>query len=946
MLIDEHSPQDDRSDRHLSLLQAVSGILADAPSLDDALERVIRAFCATLNWDYGARWQEDEQTHHVACAQMWYAPFLDNTQFVEMTRSTSFLPGRGGLVRTVLKSRQPLLIEDTASAPGLRRAQAAVDAGLRSAFAFPLLAAGQSLGALEFFSRQLGLRDERLLMTGATIGTVVGEFLARRQSEDRYRELVELCKHDEQKRARLTNLYAALSQTNTAIAQLSDPSELYREACRVAVDQGKFHFAGVIEIAAGERVGKFVASHDSNQEQPGGIRLDRDGAHADDPVATAIREGVHCICNDFVSDARTAYWRNLPRDARLRSGGVFPLRRAGNVVAALAVYSAEPGVFDAETIALLDEMAVNLSFALESIEHDIQRRVAESALREQERAMSRLLRNLPGMAYRCRPDEHWTLEFVSDGAMQLTGYPAGDLVENRKVSFIELVHSDDRGWVMDEIREKVAHGDRFVIEYQIVCADGAVKWVSEKAQLVRDGSGAIVALEGIIDDITERKRFEERLAVLAQYDMLTGLPNRSLFYDRLRQAIVRARREQTMVGLLFLDLDRFKQINDSLGHAAGDRVLKTIAERLKGFLREIDTIARLGGDEFTVIIEGVNDPAQVSSVAEKIRAAMSDPIVLDGRDMLVSASVGITLYPRDAEDIEHLVKNADIAMYHAKNRGGRQQFQFYNEGMAPFAADRLEMEAKLKRALENGELLLQYQPTVDLKTEHIIGTEVLVRWKSPEGLVPPAKFIPVAEESGLILDIGRWVLKTACAQLSAWHKEGLPPLRVAANLSPLQFRQGNLLEMIREVLRETGLGADHLELEITENTIMDRSGDTIATLLRLEELGVRLSVDDFGTGYSSLSYLKQFPVHRLKIDKSFVADIGVDSDHAAIVSAMIAMAKNLGLGVIAEGVETRAQLEFLRAAGCDGYQGYYFSVPLPANSFAELVRRQVQQRQD
>jgi diguanylate cyclase (GGDEF)-like protein/PAS domain S-box-containing protein len=781
MLIDVSSPQGNSPEAYLSLLQTVGRILADAPSLEDALDRIIRAICATLHWDYGARWQEDEQTHLFACTQMWHAPFLDNTAFVEMIRSTSFMPGPGSLLRTVLKTRQPFLVEDTSAAPGLRRAQAAMEAGLRSAIAFPLLAGGRTLGALEFFGRQPQLKDEYLLMTGATIGTVVGEFVARRQSEERYRELVELSP------------------------------------------------------------------------------------------------------------------------------------------------DAVPGHFEDRSV-----------FA---------KRAAESVLREQERAMSALLRNLPGMAFRCRLDDHWTLEFVSEGAMHLTGYPAGDLVQNRKSSFIQLVHPDDRGWVVEEIRDKLERGDRFVIEYQIVCADGTVKWVSEKAQSVRDASGAILALEGIIDDVTERKRFEERLAILAQYDVLTGLPNRSLFYDRLRQAIVRARREQTMVGLLFLDLDRFKQINDSLGHAAGDRVLTTIAERLKGFLREIDTIARLGGDEFTVIIEGVNDPAQVSSVAEKIRAALSEPIVLDGRDMLVSASVGITLYPRDAEDIEHLVKNADIAMYHAKNRGGRQQFQFYDEGMAPFAAEHLEMEAKLKRALENGEFQLQYQPTVDVKTEHIVGMEVLLRWKSPEGLVTPGKFIPVAEGSGLIVDIGRWVLKTACAQLRAWQKEGLPPLRLAANLSPQQVKQSNLLEMISEILRETGLGADHLELEITENTIMDRSGDTIATFRRLEELGVHLSVDDFGTGYSSLAYLKQFPVHRLKIDRSFIADITVDSDDAAIVSAMIAMAKNLGLGVIAEGVETKAQLEFLRAAGCDTYQGYYFSVPLPANAFAELVRREVRQKQ-
>jgi diguanylate cyclase (GGDEF)-like protein len=400
-----------------------------------------------------------------------------------------------------------------------------------------------------------------------------------------------------------------------------------------------------------------------------------------------------------------------------------------------------------------------------------------------------------------------------------------------------------------------------------------------------------------------------------------------------------------MVGLMFLDLDRFKQINDTLGHAAGDRVLKVVADRLKGFLREVDTIARLGGDEFTVIIEGVGQPEQLSGVAEKIRNALSEPVDLDGRDMAVSASIGITLYPRDGEDIEQLIKNADIAMYHAKHRGGRQQFQFYDQGMGPLAAEHLELEAKLRRAIENQEFLLHYQPVVEMASGRITGMEALIRWQSPQGLVPPASFIPLAEESGLILDIGRWVLQAACTQARKWQREGLPALRLAVNLSPLQLRQENLFASVAEILRESGLAPQHLELEITENTVMDRSRDTMIMLTRLEHLGVQLSIDDFGTGYSSLAYLKQFPVHSLKIDRSFVRDITTDSNDAAIVSAMIAMAKSLELGVIAEGVETRQQLEFLRAAGCQAYQGYYFSVPLPANAFAELVRRQALQKQ-
>jgi diguanylate cyclase (GGDEF)-like protein/PAS domain S-box-containing protein len=595
---------------------------------------------------------------------------------------------------------------------------------------------------------------------------------------------------------------------------------------------------------------------------------------------------------------------------------------------------------------LLDEMALNLSFGLDAGERETQRRTAEIALLEKERALSTLLGNIPGMAYRCRNDKLRTLEYASEGCRQLSGYAAADLIDSRKVPFLHLVHPEDRERVRNELRDRLARSDHLMMEYRIVCEDASVKWVSEKAQAVRDAAGKIIALEGILDDITERKRSEERLSFLAQYDALTGLPNRALFYDRLRQAIGRARREHEMIGLMFLDLDRFKQINDTLGHAAGDRVLKVVAERLKRFLREVDTIARLGGDEFTVVIEGVTAAEQLAAIADKIRSAMAEPVDLDGREMSISSSIGIALYPRDAQDIDQLVKSADIAMYHAKRRGGRQQAQFYEPGLAAPASEYLELEAKLRRAIEQQELVLHYQPVIDMASGRICGMEALVRWQSQQGLIAPANFIAAAEHSGLILDIGAWVLREACTQARKWQREGLPALRLAVNLSPLQLRQQNLFASVSEILRESGLAAQHLELEITENTVMERSPDSMTTLTRLEQLGVRLSVDDFGTGYSSLAYLKQFPVHVLKVDRAFVRDICTDSDDAAIVSAMIAMAKSLGLRIIAEGVETREQLDFLRTAGCDAYQGYYFSVPLPPGAFADLVRKQAAQKQD
>ena len=1039
---------------HLALLDDIAQLLSHAPSEHIALNTVLQRICTSLGWQYGACWNQDEQSGHVSCSHLWHEPNLAASAFVEISRRTSFEPGAGGLIRTALKTRSPLIVTDIRTLAGLRRASAALAAGLHSAFAFPLLVGGHTLGAMEFFCRDERQRDGALLAAASALSTMVGEFLARCHAESRYRELVELSsdaiivqyqgtyvfanqaaanvlgadepsqilgraaesvvhadcmekygaelrqmyenrsgvpmaevkfvrvdgmpidveaasryivyagqaaiqtvfrditprKRDEQRIGRLTHLYAALSETSKAITALPSSAQLFREVCRIAVEHGKFALAGILQIETTEkRVGRFVATHGQYQEDLLGIELelDRPGPHLNGPIARAILgDGMHSINNDFLNDHGSRGWRAIAGGANLRSGGAFVLRKGGKVIGALAVYSPEAGIFDKDLIKLLDEMATTLSFGLEASERDAQRSAAETALLEKERALSTLLGNIPGMAYRCRNDDVWTLEYASEGCIELTGYFPADLIDSRKLPFVHLVYPGDRDRVKNERREKLQRSDHLMIEYQIVCADASVKWVSEKAQPVRDEAGKIIALEGILDDITERKRSEERLSFLAQYDVLTGLPNRALFYDRLRQAIGRARRENEMIGLMFLDLDRFKQINDTLGHAAGDRVLKVVAERLKRFLREVDTIARLGGDEFTVVIEGVTAPEQLGAIAEKIRSAMAEPVDLDGREMSISSSIGITLYPRDAQDIEQLVKNADIAMYHAKRRGGRQQFQFYEPGMAPPAAEYLELEAKLRRAIEKQEFVLHYQPVVDMASGRVCGMEALVRWQSPQGLISPAKFIAVAEKSGLILDIGTWVLREACTQARKWQREGLPPLRLAVNLSPLQLRQQHLLAAVTEILRETGLAAQYLELEITENTVMERSPDSMTTLTRLEQLGVRLSVDDFGTGYSSLAYLKQFPVHVLKIDRSFVRDICTDNDDAAIVRAMIAMAKSLGLGIVAEGVETREQLDFLRAAGCNAYQGYYFSVPLPAGAFAELVRKQARQKQD
>jgi diguanylate cyclase (GGDEF)-like protein/PAS domain S-box-containing protein len=440
-------------------------------------------------------------------------------------------------------------------------------------------------------------------------------------------------------------------------------------------------------------------------------------------------------------------------------------------------------------------------------------------------------------------------------------------------------------------------------------------------------------------DVTERKRTEERLSYLAQYDPLTGLPNRTLFRDRLRSAIARAKREDRLVAVMFLDIDRFKDINDTLGHLTGDGVLQSVATLLKENLRSADTIARLGGDEFTVIIESISHIDQVGTIAEKMLRAFSQPMMAAGQEIYVTASIGIAVRTADVDDVDELLKHADIAMYHAKQEG-RNNYQFYSESIHGKSPEQLSLEGKLRRAVERQEFVLMYQPQVNIASGRVVAAESLLRWQSPDlGLVPPDRFIPLAEETGLIVPIGEWVLQTACAQNKAWQEAGLPPIVISVNLSPRQFRQKNLLDAVVALIRDSRLDARFLELEITESMVMHRPEEVTVMLSRLDDIGVRLAIDDFGTGYSSLSYLKRFPVHKLKIDQSFVRDITTDRDDAAIVSAVVAMARSLELLVVAEGVETREQLAFLEKLNCDEYQGYFFSRPVPADEFAELLVR-------
>ncbi|HEX5127037.1 MAG TPA: EAL domain-containing protein, partial [Rhodocyclaceae bacterium] len=512
-------------------------------------------------------------------------------------------------------------------------------------------------------------------------------------------------------------------------------------------------------------------------------------------------------------------------------------------------------------------------------------------------------------------------------AAEVTGQTPTLLSSNRHdLEHYETIWSEARsqGYWQGEIWQRRRNGSEFP------------EWLSISA--VRDRSDVITHFVAVFSDITERKAAEARIAFLAHHDPLTTLPNRTLFQDRLEQALARAERNHMMVALLFLDLDRFKTINDSLGHLAGDRLLQSVAERLQHCVRDTDTICRQGGDEFLIVLADITDADIPARIADKILRRLSEPFEIDGHTLGTSFSIGIAVYPTDGQDADGLMKDADTAMYHAKE-SGRNTYRFFTESMNANALERLELENLLRQALDRNELLLNYQPQIDLITGEILGAEALIRWQSEVlGFVPPGRFISIAEESGLIIPIGRWVLRQACLHAKAWQDSGLPAVAVAVNISALQFSRDDIVASVREVLLETGLAPDRLELELTESLLMKHADDVLDTMQHLKALGVRLSIDDFGTGYSSLSYLKRFAVDRLKIDQSFVRDIVDDPDDAAIVRAIIQLGRSLKLDVIAEGTEARAQVDFLIREGCREAQGYYFCPPVTHDVFMSILR--------
>ncbi|TMV48723.1 EAL domain-containing protein [Paenibacillus mesophilus] len=468
-----------------------------------------------------------------------------------------------------------------------------------------------------------------------------------------------------------------------------------------------------------------------------------------------------------------------------------------------------------------------------------------------------------------------------------------------------------------------------------------LEWLSINA--VRDDKGQITHYIGIFYDITERKQSEEHLKYLAHYDVLTALPNRTLFHDRLQQAILLAARQETRVALLFIDLDRFKPINDTLGHAIGDQLLQQVAKRLKSCVRKSDTVARLGGDEFTVILPRLRNESDVSIVAQNIIDALAVPFRIGDHEVFITTSIGIGIYPFDSTDADSLIKHADWAMYRAKST--RNSYKLYSEEMFQPVTRRMQLESGLRRAIEKGELSVRYQPQADAQSGALAGIEALLRWHYPElGDIPPSEFIPIAEETGLISEIGEWVIRTVCRQNKTWQDNGYMPVKVSVNLSARQIQQEHLVEKVKEILDETGLDPKYLCFEITESISLHNIEFILQVLGELHALGVEVAIDDFGTGHSSLSYLIKYPLHVLKVDKSFVRGVDTEPVNRSLVKAIIDMAHGLKLKVVAEGVETQEQLEVLQSLECDYIQGYLFSHPLSSEDFEKFLRAETHKK--
>ncbi|HJV75601.1 MAG TPA: EAL domain-containing protein [Noviherbaspirillum sp.] len=742
-------------------------------------------------------------------------------------------------------------------------------------------------------------------------------------------------KEFEARNQRLTRLYEALSECNQAIVRATDEAELFPQICRGVVVFGGMDMAwiGVPELSSKQV--RSVAAYGNGQEYQAGIMIsiDENEAWGNGPSGTCAREDRPVWCQDFQNDPATTPWHEHAAQFGWRSSAALPLHRNGVVVGVISLYALEAKVFDEATRSLLIKLAMDIDHALNNFERERQRQLTLAALAESRGLLKTIIDTAPVRIY-------W-----KDKDLRYLGCNPAFAMDAKVEKPEDIVGKDDYQLGLAEQAEQTRADDRQILDSgvsrlfcdeQKLTAEGKAGWVRTSKVPLRDDKNRIIGLLGIYEDITEKKRADERIQYLANYDALTGLPSRARLDDHLEYALSIAKRRNGQLALMFLDLDHFKDINDAIGHSVGDAVLVELAGRLRAGVREEDTVARLGGDEFILLLPGT-DASGAARVAQKLLDAIAEPFRIGQYVLNLTASIGIAIRPNDGVDLETLSKSADTAMYRAK-REGRRTYRFSTPAMQARSARNLQLINAMHEALQQDQFEVYFQPHFSVNDGHIIGAEALLRWRHPHfGEVSPTEFIPVAEDSGLILPIGEKVLRSAVRRAKSWNREGLSPLTIAVNLSVVQFRTPDLPSLVTRILEEEGFPPNRLELELTESAAMTTPQRAIDVMRDLHDRGILMSIDDFGTGYSSLSYIKKFKVHKLKIDQSFIRDIDTDPDDKAIVGAIIQMAKRLGLKTIAEGVESAAQLAYLREQGCDEVQGYYYSKPLSADQFSAFL---------
>jgi diguanylate cyclase (GGDEF)-like protein len=772
------------------------------------------------------------------------------------------------------------------------------------------------------FSSTLGnlARTTRsLLILALGLGTLITALLCIRVTRARVRER----NAQEQGLARLTELYAALSRTSQLISRVSNRSQLFDELCRICVGTTGLMLAAVGLLKRDRSSIEFIAAHGDKKNYLQTLELLSEKGAADHS------DGLH---------APLYTRRSRVFDAAEKSRGVFPSEASfplicqNEVVGVLCVFSQEKQYFKKDIVELMEQLAMEASFALDGLHREAERRRQASVLADQNRVLNLIASGAELKAILTTLAEF--IEVQSEGGLcSLVAQNAGGtgvcvgLSPSMPPSFDRTV-TGTRLQLVSE-RPIVGSSDQLLGMLSL--------YKRPDAEARQPNSQLIDICANLAGIAIESCQAAERIRHLAHHDDLTGLPNRLLFNYQLPKALARAQRDGTSVGVLFLDLDRFKIINDTLGHDAGDMVLRQIAGHLRSCVRETDTLARVGGDEFTVLVEQLDDTQYLGVIAEKLLTAMASPLAIGGNVYQLSGSIGIAMYPEDGADGASLLKNADIAMYGAK-ASGRNNYQFYSSDINAHSLERLALENELRQAVARREFEVHYQPKVDIPTGRIAGAEALVRWRHPQrGMLLPGEFIFVAEEVGLISSIGSFVLDTVCADIAQWRDAGLPPMRVAINLSAQQFADSRLIDNLNQVLQQTGCDPELLEFEITESVVMTSPGKALQLLEQIKDYGITLAIDDFGTGHSSLAYLKRFPVDSVKIDCTFVRDIAKDPNDVAIIKAIIALGHSLDLKVVAEGVESITQLEILRRFQCDEFQGFLFSEAVPSAKIASML---------